>query len=250
VHRGVEVADTPAQAAAAADVVITMVPDGPEVEAVLLGPDGAAGGLHAGGLVIDMSTIAPSQTRTLAEALSKRDLHFIDAPVTGSRPKAEDATLTIMVGGEKRDFDRAKKLLETMGALVVHAGPVGHGEMVKLVNNTVAAINAAGLAEALTLAKTAGLDTTAVVDVMAAGSGSSTMLSLKAGPMLDRAYEPVLFKLEHMLKDVRHCLREAEALGLDMPVARLAESMYAKAYDAGFGEVDFAAVVEAVEPPG
>jgi len=246
-HRGVEVADTPAAAAAEADLVVTMVPDGPEVEAVLLGPDGAAEGLHAGGLAIDMSTIAPTQTRKIATALSQRDIHFIDAPVTGSRPKAEDATLTIMVGGEKRDFDRAKPLLDAMGALVVHAGPVGHGEMVKLVNNTAAAINAAALAEMLNLAVKADLNTTAVVDVMASGSGASTMLTLKAGPMLDRAYAP-LFKLEHMLKDVRHCINEAKALGVDLPIARLAESLYAKADEAGYGEDDFAAVIEAVSP--
>jgi 3-hydroxyisobutyrate dehydrogenase-like beta-hydroxyacid dehydrogenase len=247
-HRGVEVADTPAAAAADADIVITMVPDGPEVEAVLLGADGASDGLHPGGLAIDMSTIAPTHSRKIAEALSKRDIHFIDAPVTGSRPKAEDGTLTIMVGGEKRDFQRAEHLLQTMGALVVHAGPVGHGEMVKLINNTVAAINAAALAEAFTLAKAAGVNTTVAVDVMEAGSGASTMLALKAGPMVDRKYEPVLFKLEHMLKDVRHCLNEAGALGLDLPLARLAESMYAKAAEAGFGESDFAAVIEAVSP--
>jgi 3-hydroxyisobutyrate dehydrogenase len=246
-HPGVVVADSPAAAAADADIVITMVPDGPEVESVLLGPDGAADGLHAGGLAIDMSTIAPTQTRKIAAALAQRDIHFIDAPVTGSRPKAEDATLTIMVGGEKRDFDRAKPLLETMGALVVHAGPVGHGEMVKLINNTAAAVNAAALAELLNLAQVAELDTTALVDVMAAGSGASTMLTLKAGPMLDRSYTP-LFKLEHMLKDVRHCIDEAKALGVDLPLAKLAESMYAKADEAGFGEADFAAVIEAVAP--
>jgi 3-hydroxyisobutyrate dehydrogenase-like beta-hydroxyacid dehydrogenase len=246
-HRGVDVADTPAAAAAEADVVITMVPDGPEVEAVVLGPEGAADGLHAGGLVIDMSTIAPTQSRKIAAALMQRDLHFVDAPVTGSRPKAEDATLTIMVGGEKRDFDHAKPLLETMGALIVHAGPVGHGEMVKLINNTVAAINAAALAEMLNLAQVAKLNDSAVVDVMTAGSGASTMLTHKAGPMLGRSYTP-LFKLEHMLKDVRHCINEAQALGVDLPLAKLVESMYAKADDAGFGEVDFAAVIEAVAP--
>jgi 3-hydroxyisobutyrate dehydrogenase-like beta-hydroxyacid dehydrogenase len=246
-HEGVKVADSPAAAAAEADIVITMVPDGPEVEQVLLGPGGAAEGLAAGGLAIDMSTIAPTQTRAIAARLRERDIALLDAPVTGSRPKAEDATLTIMVGGERHDFERAKPLLEAMGRLVVHAGPSGHGEMVKLVNNTVAAINAAALAEALSLAQAAGLDDDAVLAVMRSGSGNSTMLELKAGPMLERSYEP-LFKLEHMLKDVRHCLREAEALGVDLPFARLAESLYAKAAESGFGEADFAAVIEAVSP--
>jgi 3-hydroxyisobutyrate dehydrogenase-like beta-hydroxyacid dehydrogenase len=195
-----------------------------------------------------MSTIAPTQSRKIASALAQRDIHFIDAPVTGSRPKAEDATLTIMVGGEKRDFKRATPLLETMGALIVHAGPVGHGEMVKLVNNTVAAINAAALAEAFTLTKAADLNPTVVEDVMASGSGASTMLTLKAGPMISRSYTPPLFKLEHMLKDVRHCISEADALGLDLPLARLAEFLYAKAAEEGYAEDDFAAVREAVAP--
>jgi 3-hydroxyisobutyrate dehydrogenase-like beta-hydroxyacid dehydrogenase len=244
-HGGVQVADTPAAAAAAADIAVTMVPDVPEVEAVLLGPSGVAEGLAPGGLAIDMSTIAPTASRRIAAQLRERDIHFLDAPVTGSRPKAEDGTLTIMVGGEKVDFERARPLLESMGGLVVHAGPTGHGEMVKLINNTTAAINAAALAEALTLARAADLDTEVVERVMGSGSGGSTMLSLKAGPMLSGQYEP-LFKLEHMLKDVRHCLREAEALGLDLPLARLAESFYARAAEEGRGGEDFAAVIEAV----
>jgi 3-hydroxyisobutyrate dehydrogenase-like beta-hydroxyacid dehydrogenase len=244
-HGGVQVADTPAAAAAAADIVVTMVPDVPEVEAVLLGPSGVAEGLAPGGLAIDMSTIAPTASRRIAAKLRERDIHFLDAPVTGSRPKAEDGTLTIMVGGERVDFERARPLLESMGGLVVHAGPTGHGEMVKLINNTTAAINAAALAEALTLARAADLDTEVVERVMGSGSGGSTMLSLKAGPMLSGQYEP-LFKLEHMLKDVRHCLREAEALGLDLPLARLAESFYARADGEGRGGEDFAAVIEAV----
>jgi 3-hydroxyisobutyrate dehydrogenase-like beta-hydroxyacid dehydrogenase len=222
-----------------------MVPDGPQVEAVLLGPDGAATGMKAGGLAIDMSTIAPTQSRAIAKALLDFDIDFVDAPVTGSRPKAEAATLTIMVGGEKRDFDRAKPVLETMGKLIVYAGPVGHGEMIKLINNTVAAINAVALAEAITLARSAGVNQMALVDVMKSGSGASTMLDLKIGPMMERQYDP-LFKLEHMLKDVRHCLDEAKALGVEMPVARIVETLYSRAADMGHGGDDFAAVIEAM----
>ena len=243
---GEPIADSPAAAAAGADAVITMVPDSPQVESVLLGDDGAAEGMREGALAIDMSTIAPSASRAIAERLGERGIAFLDAPVTGSRPKAEDGTLTIMAGGPREALDRARPLFEAMGDLVVHAGPQGHGSMIKLINNTLAAINAAALAEGLTAAGAYGLDTEALLKVIAAGSGASAMLDLKARPMLDRDLDP-LFKLEHMLKDVRHCLAEARALGLELPLAERAGRLYADAAGHGLGERDFAAVIEAID---
>ena len=239
-HDGVRVADSPAAAASGADAVITMVPDSPEVEEVLFA---AAPHLSEGALAIDMSTIAPTASRAIGERLAERGIGFLDAPVTGSRPKAEDATLTIMAGGPAEAFERARPLLESMGRLVLHVGPSGHGEMVKLVNNTLAAVNAAALAEQLLLAQSANLDTDRLRQVVAAGSGASAMLDLKAGPMLERDLDP-LFKLEHMLKDVRHCIREADALGVELPVAKLVESLYSRATENGLGGRDFAAVIE------
>ncbi|HEX8053172.1 MAG TPA: NAD(P)-dependent oxidoreductase, partial [Thermoleophilaceae bacterium] len=140
-------------------------------------------------------------------------------------------------------FDRARPVLEAMGALVLRVGPQGHGQMAKLINNTLAAVNAEAIAEALVLAQRAGLDAGALLEVVGAGSGNSTMLELKARPMLDRQLDP-LFKLEHMLKDVRHCLAEARALGVELPVAERVERLYAAAADEGRGERDFAAVFE------
>jgi 3-hydroxyisobutyrate dehydrogenase-like beta-hydroxyacid dehydrogenase len=218
-----------------------MLPDSPEVEGVLFGDHGAAGGLTEGKLAIDMSTIAPTASRRIGERLRSAGVGFLDAPVTGSRPKAEDGTLTIMAGGEEADFERARPVLEAMGELVLRVGAQGHGSMVKLINNTVAAVNAAALAETLTLARRAGIDTGALRQVMSAGSGASAMLELKAGPMLEHDFEP-LFKLEHMLKDIRHCLREAEALGVRLPQAEEAERLYAEAAETA-GDRDFAAIV-------
>jgi 3-hydroxyisobutyrate dehydrogenase-like beta-hydroxyacid dehydrogenase len=244
---------TPAGAAAAAQVVITMVPDAAQVEEVLFGPDGAAEGLSMVDVAVDMSTIPPSASRRIGERLrSERGAGFLDAPVTGSRPKAEDATLTIMVGGEERDFDRARPALDALGELIVHAGPQGHGSMIKLINNTLAAVNAEAVAEALVLARRADLDVEALLRVVGAGSGASAMLDLKARPMLERDLDP-LFKLEHMLKDVRHCLAEARALGVQTPLATRAAELYAAAADRGLGERDFAAVIDVTEslpPPG
>jgi 3-hydroxyisobutyrate dehydrogenase-like beta-hydroxyacid dehydrogenase len=244
--RNVRVADSPADAARGADAVITMVPDTAEVEEVLFA---AADGMAEGELAIDMSTIAPTGSRSIGERLSERGIHFLDAPVTGSRPKAEDGTLTIMVGGDPGDFERARPVLEAMGQLVIHVGPSGHGEMIKLINNTLAAVNAAALAEALLLAQKANLDTDKLRQVVGSGSGASTMLTLKAGPMIERDLDP-LFKLEHMLKDVRHCIREADALGVDLPVARLVESLYSRAEENGLGQRDFAAVIDVIGSTG
>jgi 3-hydroxyisobutyrate dehydrogenase-like beta-hydroxyacid dehydrogenase len=241
---GATAASTPAEAVAGADAVVTMLPDSPEVEEVLVGS--ASKAMAEGALAIDMSTIAPTASRAIGERLRRDGIGFLDAPVTGSRPKAEDGTLTIMAGGEAADFERAKPVLDAMGELVLHVGPQGHGSMVKLINNTVAAVNAAVLAETLVLAQKAGLDTDALRQVMAAGSGNSTMLQLKAGPMLEHDLDP-LFKLEHMLKDVRHCLREAEALGVRLPVAMEAERLYARAAENGLGERDFAAIALVAE---
>ena len=241
------VADTPAAASGAADVSITMVVDSPQVEEVLFGENGASRGIGPGHLAIDMSTIAPTAALAISERLASQDVPFLDAPVTGSRPKAESATLTIMAGGPEDAFLRAQPVLEAMGQLVLRVGPSGHGQMAKLINNTLAAINAAALAEGLTLAGGYGLDTEALLQVIGAGSGASAMLDLKARPMLDRDLDP-LFKLEHMLKDVRHCLAEAGALGVELPLAEAAERLYARAAEAGLGERDFAAVVEVLDP--
>jgi len=246
-HDNVTVAATPAQAAAATGVAISMVPDVPEVEQVLLGRDGAGEGLGDGDLAIDMSTIAPSASRSIAKRLGERGIALLDAPVTGSRPKAQDGTLTIMAGGSDEAFERAQPLFEAIGELVLHVGPQGHGSMVKLINNTLAAINAAALAEGLVLAQAAGVDAQRLLEVVASGSGESAMRRLKAAPMVSGDYEP-LFKLGHMLKDVRHCLAEARALGVELPLAETAEPLYAAAQEQGLGGQDFAAVIEALRP--
>jgi 3-hydroxyisobutyrate dehydrogenase-like beta-hydroxyacid dehydrogenase len=243
---GAHPAPSAAAAADRSDVTITMVPDGPEVEEVLFGDRGAAEGMHRGSLAIDMSTIAPAASVSIGERLAADRIGFLDAPVTGSRPKAEDGTLTIMAGGNASDFERALPVLEAMGKLVVHVGPQGHGSTVKLLNNTTAAVNALAVAEALVAAKAAGVDPDKLREVMAAGSGGSAMLDLKAGPMVDHDFEP-LFKLAHMLKDVRHCLTEAERLGARMRLGAAAETDYSRADRKGLGEQDFAAVVEVVE---
>jgi 3-hydroxyisobutyrate dehydrogenase-like beta-hydroxyacid dehydrogenase len=245
-EHGGEVAETPAAVAAAADVVITMVVDGAQVDQVLLGDDGVAQGAAPGLLCVDMSTISPAHTRRIGAALAARAIAFMDAPVTGSSPKAQDGTLTIMAGGSAADFERARPLFEAMGELIVHAGELGDGETIKVINNAVAAINTAAVAEALVLASSAGIDLDALVRVMSAGSGGSAMLELKAPAMRAHDYA-TLFKLEHMLKDVSLCLAEADAAGVPFEFAAAVRDILAAAAARGLGDQDFAALLEVVE---
>ncbi|HYV15675.1 MAG TPA: NAD(P)-dependent oxidoreductase [Conexibacter sp.] len=245
-QHGATVATTPAEAAAAADVVVTMLVDAAQVEAVLLGEQGAASGAETGTLFLDMSTIGPAATRAIGAQLAARGMRLLDAPVTGSSPKAEDGTLTIMTGGAAEDHARVLALLEAMGALIVHVGALGQGQMLKLINNAVAAANLVTLGQALLVAHATGVDLDALEQVVGAGSGGSTMLALKAGPMRRHDYT-TLFKLEHMLKDVRLCLEEGQAVGVPFPAAADAREVLSAGIGRGFADADFAAAIEVLE---
>jgi 3-hydroxyisobutyrate dehydrogenase len=237
---------TPAEVAAVSDVVVSMVVDGEQVASVLLGPEGVARGAAAGLLCVDMSTIAPTDTRRIGAALSERGIGMLDAPVTGSSPRAEAGTLTIMAGGEAESFARVRALLESMGEVIVHVGELGQGSMLKLINNALGAANAAALAEALLLAKATGVDLDAFERVCGAGSAASAQLALKAGPMREHDYT-TLFKTAHMLKDVRLCLEEAQAAGVPFPAAGHARDLLTATMGRGHGERDYAALIEAAE---
>jgi 3-hydroxyisobutyrate dehydrogenase len=245
-HGGTAV-DTPAEVARASDVIVSIVADGPVVELVMLGEGGVIEGAHDGLLVIDSSTIAPGEARGVAEGLAPHGVAFIDAPVSGSAPKAEDGTLTIMASGAPEDVEQARPLFEAMGATIVNAGAeVGQAQTVKLINNSVAAANAVTLAQALIVGKATGVDLDALVEVMGAGSGNSTMLGLKSRPMRSHDFT-TLFKLEHMLKDVRHCLDAARAAGVPFPAAADAGEILSAGVGRGHAEADFAALVEVCE---
>jgi 3-hydroxyisobutyrate dehydrogenase-like beta-hydroxyacid dehydrogenase len=243
-HDGARAAASPADAAKDADAFVSIVPDAPQVEGILFGDDGAAAALPDGALVVDMSTIAPTASRAIAERLAPRP--YVEAPVSGSRPKAEDGTLTIMAGASPEDFERARPLFDVLGERIVHVGPVGHGQMAKLLTNTMGAVNAAALAECVRTAKAAGLDRDAFLEVASGSAGASAMVTLKGPLMFEDRFEPALFKLEHMLKDVRHCIAEARALGIELELGAVAETLYARAADSGAGEKDFAAVYAAL----
>jgi 3-hydroxyisobutyrate dehydrogenase len=238
-------AETPRDSATDVEIVFTMVVDGPQVETLLLGAEGAADGAKPGTLFVDCSTIGPNYARLIGTALGNHGFGFLDAPVTGSSPRAEDGTLTFMVGGDRNAFERARPALQAMGEVLVYAGELGQGQVVKVINNTVAAVNATTLAQALKAAECAGADLDALVTVMSSGSGGSVMLDLKAEPM--RAHEyPLLFKLDHMLKDVRFCLDMVGGDGGSFDFGTRTAEILAAASAMGYGDQDFAALIEAL----
>jgi len=243
---GADAFTTPAEVAAHSDIVVSMVVDGEQVASVLLGDQGVLEAAHAGLLAVDMSTIGPTDARRVGAALASRGVAMLDAPVTGSSPRAQDATLTIMVGGAAEDYERALGLLQMMGSLVMHVGELGQGQMLKLINNALAAANASALAEALLLARASSIDLDAFEQIVGAGSGGSTQLQTKAGAMREHDYS-TLFKTAHMLKDVRLCLEEAQATGVPFPAAGHARDLLIAAMGRGRGEQDYASIVEAVE---
>ncbi len=238
--------DTPAEVAEHSNIVVSMVVDGAQVAGVLLGEHGVIEAARPELMCVDMSTIGPVDTRRIAAALNDRAVAMIDAPVTGSSPRAEEGSLTIMVGGEPAHFERARPLLEAMGRVIVHVGELGQGQMLKLINNSLGAANAAAVAEALLLARATGIDLDALVEVTSAGSGASAQLQMKSGPMRAHDYT-TLFKTAHMLKDVRLCLQEAESAGVPFSAAGHARGLLAATMGRGYGEQDYAALIEAVE---
>jgi 3-hydroxyisobutyrate dehydrogenase-like beta-hydroxyacid dehydrogenase len=242
-EHGGTVVGSPREVAERSDVVITMVVDGPQVEAMI---EDALPGARERTLFVDMSTIAPGTARALAERVRGEGHSFVDAPVTGSSPKARTGTLTIMCGGEEADIERARPLFEIMGEKIVVCGEAGQGQAVKVISQAITAVNCATLAQGLVLARQAGVDVDALLLTMDGGSSDSTMRALKGKPMLEHDFTP-LFKLAHMLKDVQLCLAEARTAGGAFPFAGLAAELYGAGMGRGLGDQDFAAVLEVVE---
>jgi 3-hydroxyisobutyrate dehydrogenase-like beta-hydroxyacid dehydrogenase len=242
-EHGGEVAQSPAALAAQVDLVFTMVVDGPQVRELLLGPDGVAQGAAAGLLCVDCTTIGQAAALEIGAALAERGLRLLDAPVTGSLPGARDGTLLIMVGGEAADLAEARPALDAMGKTILHVGPLGAGQAIKVISNSVAVANAVTLAEGLIAGKAAGVDLDSLVAVMDGGAAASRMLTLKQEPMRTHDFTP-LFRLAHMIKDVRLCL---DAATVPFETAERALGDMLAADRLGHADDDFAALVESVE---
>ena len=187
---GAKITDTPRQVAENADIIITIVTDTPDVEAVLFGPDGIAAGAKAGTIIVDMSTISPIRTKEFAAKLAEQQVELLDAPVSGGDIGAQKGTLTIMVGGTETAYQKCLPLFEVMGSRVTHVGPSGSGQMVKMCNQILCAVNMLGVCEALSLAKKSGLDLDKMLNVVTAGAGGSWALQNLGTKIVKGELEP------------------------------------------------------------
>jgi 3-hydroxyisobutyrate dehydrogenase len=244
-HLGVELAPTAAAAAGSADLVVTIVSDTPDVEAVLFGPDGVAAGAPAGALVIDMSTISPSATRDFAARLASQGVAMLDAPVSGGSEGAKKGTLSIFVGGAAADVERARPVLEPMGTTITHIGPIGSGQAAKAVNQVILAGGYLGVAEGIVLALKAGLDVEALVQALSGGAAQSWVLQNRSGRMIDNDY-PLGFKVALHRKDLGIALQLARETGAFLPATALVETMEAALMGRGHGDEDVSAVARAI----
>ncbi len=232
--QGATAVGSPAEAAEDADLVVTMLPDTPQVDTVVLGPGGLRENPPAGRLIVDMSTIAPGAARRMAETLSGEGITMLDAPVSGGPGGAKDAKLSIMVGGTEEGVSRARPVLEAMGTTIVHVGPAGAGQTVKACNQLIVAMNLQAVCEAFALGRAAGLDLHLLREVLLGGAASSWMMQNLAPLMLakdDRAG----FRIDLQLKDLRLAGELAFELGVPLPGTALATSLYLEARAHGEG---------------
>jgi 3-hydroxyisobutyrate dehydrogenase len=242
---GVTTAASPAEAASSAEMVVICVSDTPDVEAVLFGPDGVVGGAKPGTLVIDCSTIAPSGSWDFAARLRERDLRMVDAPVSGGSEGARNATLTIFVGGDERDVEHARPVLNALGRTITHVGPIGAGQAVKAVNQVILAGTYLGVAEGIVLAIKAGLDVEQVVEALGGGAAQSWVLANRSRRMIDNDY-PLGFKISLHRKDLAIALELAAQLGAALPVSALAAQLESGLIARGHGDDDNSALARAI----
>jgi 3-hydroxyisobutyrate dehydrogenase len=242
---GVTTAATPAEAASSAEIVVICVSDTPDVEAVLFGPDGVVEGAASGTLIIDCSTIAPSGSWDFAARLRERGLRMVDAPVSGGSEGARNATLTIFVGGDERDVEDARPVLNALGRTITHVGPIGAGQAVKAVNQVILAGTYLGVAEGIVLAIKAGLDVEQVVEALGGGAAQSWVLANRAGRMIDNDY-PLGFKVALHRKDLAIALELAGQLGAALPVSALAAQLESGLIARGHADDDMSALARAI----
>ena len=240
---GAHVAASPREAAERAEIIISMVADDEASRQVWNGEHGALAGVRRGSVLIESSTLSPGWIKELAIAAGEKGCDFLDAPVTGSKPHANSGELFFLVGGEGPAFDRALPVLREMGRDAIHLGPSGSGALMKLINNFVCGVQAAALAEALALIEKSGLNRDQASMVLLNGAPASPLVKALAPRMLARDYT-VNFALELMSKDLTYAAAEGERNSVPLTTAPAALSLFNRAVEQGFGQLDFSAVVE------
>ncbi|WP_212505824.1 2-hydroxy-3-oxopropionate reductase [Anaerotalea alkaliphila] len=243
---GASSAESNAAVAAQVDIVITMLPNSPHVKEVLLGQNGVIEGAKPGTVVIDMSSIAPLSSREFYAALEAKGVDMLDAPVSGGEPKAIDGTMSVMVGGKKEIFDRCYDVMKSMAGSVVYVGEIGAGNIAKLCNQVVVAINISAVAEALTLAQKAGVSPDLVYQAIRGGLAGSTVMDAKAPMMMDRNFNPG-FRIDLHIKDLNNVMETSHGVGVPMPItAQVMEMMQTIKLD-GCGVEDHSSLVKYYE---
>ena len=228
------------------DVILTMLPNSPQVKSVMLGENGVAANMKAGSVFIDMSSINPVASKEIAAALAEKDIEMLDAPVSGGEPKAIDGTLSFMVGGKQEVFDTYKPLLETMGASVVRCGEIGAGNTTKLANQIIVACNIQALAEALTLAQKAGVDPELVFQAVKGGLAGSTVMNAKA-PMMVSGNDKPGFKIDLHIKDLNNALDCAHTVGAPVPMTAQVQEVMQWLHNHDGGQKDHSAIAQYYE---
>ena len=246
VDKGGTAADTARAVAEAADVIILMVPDTPDVEAVLFGEGGVAEGLSPGKLVIDMSSISPVATKAFAKKIEAKGCDYLDAPVSGGEVGAKNAALTIMVGGKPEAFAQAKPIFEAMGKTITHVGPNGDGQTAKVANQIIVGLTIQAVAEALTFAKRAGADPAKVREALAGGFAGSRILEVHGERMVKRTFDPG-FRIRLHRKDMGLAVDAARTLNLTLPNAAIVEQLMNAAIARGDGDRDHSGLILTLE---
>ena len=246
VEAGAKLAANPAEVAANSDIIVICVSDTPDVEAVILGPDGVLAGVKPGSVVVDCSTISPIVTRELSRKLAEQDVAMLDAPVSGGSEGAAKGTLSIMVGGQADTFERALPVLEAMGKTITHVGEAGAGQTVKLVNQILVVGNMLAVSEALLLAQAGGVDLEKTIQAVSAGAAGSWMLANRGPQVIRRDWRPG-FMIDLQQKDVRLVLDAAAQLGVPVPGTALIHQLYNTLQNQGLGSEGNHALVKALE---
>ncbi len=245
VKAGARWAESPKEVASRSDVTITMVADTPDVLEVILGPGGIIEGIRPGAIVVDMSTISPADTRETARRLAEKGAEMLDAPVSGGEKGAIEGTLSIMVGGKPEVFERALPIFQRMGRNIVHLGDHGAGQVTKACNQLVLSLTILGVAEALTLARKAGVDPAKVRAALLGGFAHSRVLEVHGQRMLDGQFEPG-FRTRLYHKDMGIVMDTGRALGMPLLGAGLAAQLYQVAMARGFGEMDYSVLARVI----
>jgi 2-hydroxy-3-oxopropionate reductase len=243
---GAKVGTSPRDVASQSDVVITMLPNSPDVEQVVLGRDGVIESARPGMVLLDMSTISPLVSQKVGRALAEKSVKMLDAPVSGGEKGAIDGVLSIMVGGDKAVFEKALPIFQAMGKTITHLGPLGAGGFTKLANQIIVAVNLTALGEALTLAKKAGLDRELTLTALAGGLAGSKCLDQKKPNYLAGTYNPG-FKIDLHYKDLGLIMESARALGVPLPATAAVQELFSALRVKGRGGLDHSGVITLLE---